>query len=343
MAEKDVLSQEEIDALLESVEETSTEEVQTEASTPDDSEVTNAEFMPAESEEGQAVRTLNFANQERIVKGKLPVLNKVYDRAIRLFTSDLYHLTGKDFEIKQEPLTFVKHREFMGGLSNPSLMSIYHLKPLRGKSMILFDKIFVYDIVDYYFGGSSQFISQKDKEDFTATEKRIMEVVTTKLITALALAWEALIHLTPSKFPNEETNPQLVHIAEPEEMLLVSRFCLNFGKEEGSFSFVLPYSMLEPIKQQLDLGASRPDDEIDPNWIKSLRVELMDVELTIGALMAEAKSSLGQIMNWQVNEFIPLEMNDTVLLDIEGRPSFIATLGSSNDKRALKIIKKIGD
>lgn len=359
MAEKDVLSQEEIDALLESVEDTSEEKSpieeesfsvekpahkQSKQTTSKEEDSFDPEDVSSdandESESEGGVKPLRFTGQQRIVKGQLPVLDKIYDRAVRLFATDIYHLTARDFEIKQEPLLIIKHRDFMGGLPNPSLMSIYKFKPLRGKAIVLFDSIFVYDLVDYYFGGSSQFFAQKDKTDFTATELRVMDVVTKKLISNLVHAWEPIIQLDIMK-SNEETNPQLVNIAEPEEMLLVARFTLNFGKETGSFFFILPYSMVEPIKQQLELGASRPDDEIDPNWIKSLKEELMDVELTISSAMAETISTLGNVMSWQAGDFIPMEMSEVVTLDIEGTPSFTATMGSANDKRALKIIKNI--
>lgn len=349
MAEKDVLSQEEIDALLESVDDSTDGEPGSSADVKSkdgngEQTISSPELDTAsdstEKVDEDGVKTLNFIGQKRIVKGQLPVLDKIYDRAIRSFASDIYHLTATDFEIKQDPLSIVKHREFMGGLPNPSLMSVYKFKPLRGKGILLFDSTFVYDLVDYYFGGSSQFYAQKDKTDFTATELRVMEVVTKKLMDNLIHAWEPIMQIELIKV-NDETNPQLVHIAEPDEMLIVARFSLNFGKESGVFYFILPYTMLEPIKQQLELGASRPDDEIDPNWINSLKEELMDVELTITSSMAENMSMLGQVVSWQVGDFIPLEMSETVTLDIEGTPSFTATLGSANEKRALKIINSI--
>lgn len=341
MAEKDVLSQEEIDALLNSVD-------SDESSAAGDG--ANAATAPIADEVGDVaeslnrpaehVQVLNFTNQERIVRGELPVLDKIHDRAARFFANDIYQLMAKDLEIKQEPLSIVKHREFMGSLPNPTLITIRRFKPLRGKSLILFDSTFVYDLVNYYFGGSSQFLAQTDRTDFTATELRVMEIIISKLVGNIQQAWAPIIKLDALKV-GDETNPQLVHIGEPNELLLVSRFNLDFGKESGSFSFVIPYSMVEPIKQQLELGAARPDDEIDPNWMMSLREELMEVELTVSAAMAETDSSLGQVVNWQPGEFIPLEMKEIVTLDIEGTPSFTATQGSANDKRAVKIINKI--
>ncbi len=349
MTDKNVLSQEEIDALLKTVEDSP--EGGTQA--PEPQETSSAKSSTKKTKGGKPVasdssvnfedsevKTLNFNSQERIIKGKLPVLDRVYDRAVKLFAADIYQLTAKDFEITQNQMSFVKNREFMESLPNPILMSIYKFKPLRGKGIIMFDSTFVYDLVDYYFGGSTQFFAQKDRTDFTATELRVMESVCKKLVADLTLAWKSIIQLDITKFA-DETNPQLVNIAEPDEMLVVVKFSLNFGKEVGEFYFILPYSMVEPIKEQLELGAARPDDEIDPNWVKSLKEELMEVELTISAAMAQTKSTFGAVMSWQVGDFIPVEMKEVVTLDVEGTPGFTATLGTASEKRALKIIKNI--
>lgn len=351
MADKDVLSQEEIDALLSSVDNEETPEQQTAGSEiPAEETVSVTTAIPSDetriekphtiAAKKDEIQVIDFNSQERIVRGELPVLDKIHDRAARFFSNDIYLLMAKDLEIKQEPLAVVKHRDFLASLPNPTLMTLYRFKPLRGKAIILFDNTIVYDLVDYYFGGSSQFLAQTDKTDFTAAELRVMEIIIGKLVHNIEHAWAPIISLEAQRV-NDETNPQLVHIGEPDDLLLVSRFIIDFGKEKGSFSFVMPYSMVEPIKQQLELGAARPDDEIDPNWIMSLKEELMDVELMIGCVMAQTNTTLGMVMSWKVGDFLPMEMNEVVTLDIDGTPSFTATLGSANDKRALKIIKKI--
>lgn len=164
MPDKDVLSQEEIDALLDSVDDTiddeEAQESAVEAATDKPSRKKAKKSAQGESdsnlegefvadseipEDVEAVKTLNFTGQERIVKGQLPVLDKIYDRAVRLFAADIYHLTAHDFEITQDPLLIIKHKDFMKGLPNPSLMGIYKFKPLRGKGIILFDSTFVYE------------------------------------------------------------------------------------------------------------------------------------------------------------------------------------------------------
>lgn len=336
MAEKEVLSQEEIDALLNTVEDEEASIKTMEDVLADE----KAEYVGADSGAADHIHVLNFANQERIVRGELPVLDKIHDRAARFFANDIYLLMARDLQIKQEPLSIVKHREFLTSLPNPTLINIRRFKPLRGKALILFDSTFVFDVVDYYFGGSSQFLAQKSRTDFTATELRVMDIIIGKLARNIEQAWAPIIKLDVIRM-GDETNPQLVHLAEPNELLLVSRFNVDFGKEIGSFYFVIPYSMVEPIKQQLELGAARPDDEIDPNWMNSLKDELMEVELNVSSVIGRTSSSLGKVMEWKVDDFVPLEKNEVVTLDIEGTPGFTVTLGGVNDKRAVKIIKQI--
>lgn len=330
MPEKDVLSQEEIDALLHSVE------------GGDVSESREDENLSESSleAEGVHIRKVNFSTQERIVKGQLPVLDKIHDRVARLFAADIYQLTGKDFEIRQEPLVIQRCPDFIQKLPNPSMMTAYRFRPLRGKALVIFDSILVYDLVDYYFGGSTQFMAQKERADFSATELRVMETVSKKLIGHLLEAWKPIMAISIVKI-NDETNPQLINVGEANDMLLITRFSIDFGKESGAFYIVLPYSLLEPVKQQLELGATRPDEEIDPDWIKSLRAELMNVNLLLSASMTETQSTLGKVMDWQAGDFIPLEASEIVEVNIEGKPSFKATLGTAGDKRALKILQRM--
>lgn len=365
--DKDVLSQEEIDALLHSVgpedEQSGSKDADSSQSDTDESSQSGGKSKPIDAKQENTdesdllntetelaaiqrrrredvIRVVNFANQERSVRGELPVLDKIYDRAVRYFNIDVYQLMAKELDVEQEALQFIKHHDYLTTLPNPTYMVVHHFKPLKGKAILCFDKVFIYDLVDYYFGGNSHFQSDKNRNDFTATEMRVMDIVIEKLQKNIEQAWAPILQLKVLK-ASDETNPQLLHIAEPNEVLLVSKFNVTFGEEKGFFSFVIPYMMVEPIKQQLELGAARPDDEIDPNWINSLKEELMDVGLPIGAHIARAESTLRRVLRWKEGDFIPLEKRDQLTLDIENIPCFEGEMGVVDDKRAVKIIKKI--
>lgn len=93
--------------------------------------------------------------------------------------------------------------------------------------------------------------------------------------------------------------------------------------------------------QKTQAKAKNDLTKINPNMVMPLKEELMDVEMAVSSIMAQTNSTLGKLMSWQVGDFISLEMNEVITLDIAGTPGFTATIGSTNDKRAVKIIKKI--
>lgn len=332
MSEKEVLSQEEIDALLNSVDEKEEAHAQDSPAPLDAGE--------ADAEEEGGLKTLSFTSQERIVRGGFPVLEKIHDRAIKLFGNDIYQLLGKDLTFEQDALQIIKHKELTSTLPTPTLANIFKFRPLRGKIAILYDAEFVFSLVDNFFGGSSQFGLQQGRTDFTATELSVLSTVTEKLIRNIEAAWTPILKIEITKI-GEESNPQLVHFSEPNELILITRFSTAFGKSRGSFMIAIPYSLVEPLKQRLDFGASRSDEEVDPQWLNSLREEVMDVELKLNASMQETETTVGKVLEWQVDDFIPLTMKEVVIVEIEGKPSYWGTLGRANDKRAIRITKKL--
>lgn len=339
MAKKDVLSQEEIDALLQSVGDNSAEaEESAEAvEAAPEGKVEEAKEPPRIKEEIQVV---NFGSQERNFRGELPVLEKIHDRVTRFFVQDIYLLMARELSISQQPLQLMKHKAFFQSLASPVMMTLVQLRPLRGKALLYFDSTFVYDIVDYYFGGNSHFTVNNARTDFTATENRVMDIVIKKLMKNFEQAWAPIMPMNVSRI-SDETNPQMVHISESQETLLISHFEVNFGKEKGHYGFVLPYLMVEPIKQQLELGAARPDEEIDPNWVHSLTDELMEVPLEVSAYMAQSRSSLREVLDLKTGDFLAMEQRDIITLDIEGTPSFVVSMGSAGDKLALQVQERI--
>jgi flagellar motor switch protein FliM len=356
MAEKDVLSQEEIEALLENVDdnesaddanvETQTDEgldnqpLKEEVQSMGDIDSVIQEKIDVKTNKKTGVNTIDFFNQERIVRGELPVLEKINDRAVRYFTGDIYQLMSHEMHVEQESLKILKYKDYMSSLKNPTYLSIFRFRPLRGKAMIIFDPGLVYELVDHYFGGSSQFDANLTRLDFTPTEIRIMDAVVEKLCSNIKDAWSQIVELEVIKIGGE-VNPQLVNVSAPTDLVLVSNFKAKFYKGTNDFAIIIPYSMVEPIKQQLELGATSSDDDIDPNWIKSLRDEIKNVELTVSAVIGSTESSLGKVNELKVDDFIPLEVNEIVTLDIEDIPIFKATLGTKDEKSALKIISQI--
>lgn len=342
MSDKDILSQEEIDALLQNVDEDETDQLEQESS--NDSSVDSADEDKVSRNDvivdNEQIVPIDFFNQERIVRGQLPVLDRVYERMTKKFAEDVYQMMSKEIHIEPKPMKIHKYQEIISSLRIPTMVNLFRLRPLRGKAMILFDSTLVFNLVDNYFGGSSQFNSQIDRLDFTLTEIRIVDIFTQSLIQAIVNAWSSIINLQALKI-GSETNPQLVNINEATDLMMVNRFSTQFEKPSGDFMIVMPYSMIEPIKKQLELGMGGSDDDIDPNWTNSLVEELMEVELPINSILAKTELSLSKIQQLKIDDFIPLTQCDPVTLDIDGIPLFQAAVGSVDEKYALQISNKI--
>lgn len=342
MSDKEILSQEEIDALLQNVDE---EDQQGAESSNDDVVAAKGDETEEHSSESHKSSddspvSIDFFNQERIVRGQLPVMDRIYDRMAKRYVEEVYQMMSKEIAIEQQAMKIYKYKELIASLRIPTMVRVFRLRPLRGKAMILFDSTFVFNLVDNYFGGSSQFNSHIERMDFTPTEVRIVASFIDSLLDTIVYSWSSVLKIT-SQSINTETNPQLVNICEANDLMLVNRFQTKFEKPSGEFTVVLPYSMIEPIKQQLELGTGGSDEDADPNWTKSLVDELMDVELPVKSTLGETQVPLSQINEYKEGDFIPLTINETVTLDVENIPLFTAQVGSADEKSALQIINKI--
>lgn len=332
MTDEEVLSQEEIDALLNSV---------------DDSDGENDNAALGESLSADAsnngiddIEKIDFSNQERIVKGQLPVLERIYDRFSNMLAEATYELMSRDMKIDQENLRIMKFTEFMSSLSNPCAINTVRLHPLRGKAMLIFDNQFIFSLVEHYFGGRGQFSRNVEGRDFTLTEIRVNEIFLDVFINKYVKSWSPIEKLNAEKL-GLETNPQLVNSSSSSDVMLINQFNVSFEADDGKFYIVLPYPMIEPIREKLELGASHSDDETDPNWLTGLRNEILNVPLVISSNIATSKMNLGAVNRLKKGDFIPIEMRETVTLDVEGVPTFTARVGTSNEKCAVKIIEKI--
>lgn len=322
MSDEKLLSQEEMDALLKGVDEG------------------DVDVNEKENEDPSKVKNIDFTNQERIVKGSFPVLDRIYERLAEKLSVSVYDLMSREVEVKLSPIQILNFKQLMMDFKAPAALYIVRFSPLRGKGMVIFDTSLVLNLVENYFGGRGQYELDSVERDFTPSELRISEIVANRLLSDVALAWSPIMAIEP-KFLSIETNPQLVNTNAASDMMISYEFNLLFEDKKASLFIVMPYSMLDPIREQLELGAARSNDELDPHWMQALRDEIMNIQITMSARLAEAEINLSRIKSLKEGDFIPMEIPESVSLDIEGLPVFKAKVGTSNNKCALKLIGKI--
>ena len=313
---QDVLSQDEIDALLHGVD---GGDVDTEA----------------EVDDGSA-RGYDFNSQERIVRGRLPTLEMINERFARNFRISLFNLLRRNAELSVSGVQMLKFAEYVHSLYVPTSLNLVRVKPLRGTALFVIDPKLVFVVVDNYFGGEGRFYNKIEGRDFTPTEQRIIQMLLEQAFVDMAKAWEPVTKLDFT-YQSSEVNPHLANIVSPSEVVVVSTFRIDLEGGGGDLHVTMPYSMIEPIRDLLDAGVQSDVTEVDDRWIGALRNEIFEAEIEVKSNLVETQMNIGDVNKLQLGDVIPFEMPEKVILESKGIPLFRGKMGLSNGKVSIKV------
>lgn len=321
MATTDVLSQDEIDALLHGV---------------DDGDVdTEGEDL----NDGTA-RTFDFNSQERIVRGRLPTLEMINERFARYFRVSMFNLLRRQVEISVSGVQMMKFAEYVHSLYVPTSLNMIKVEPLKGTALFVIDPKLVFIVVDNFFGGEGRFYNKIEGREFTPTEQRVISILLEQIFKDLESAWKPIKPLK-MHYQSSEVNPHLANIVSPTEVIVVSTFRLDLEGGGGDLHVTMPYSMVEPIRDLLDAGVQSDVSEIDERWRISLRDEIFESKVEVKSQLAEIEINLSDLNKLKVGDIIPFDMPERVVLDAEDIPLFRGELGVSRGNAAIKVVERV--
>ena len=319
----DLLSQDEIDALLHGVDDVEEEDVVEDV---------------VQSRDGTS--DYDFSSQDRIVRGRMPTLEMVNERFARHMRISLFNMMRRTAEVSINGIQMIKFGEYIHTLFVPTSLNMVRFRPLKGTALITMEARLVFILVDNFFGGDGRYHAKIEGREFTPTERRIIQMLLKLVFEDYKEAWSPVMDVS-FEYLDSEVNPSMANIVSPTEVVVISSFHIELDGGGGDFHIALPYSMLEPIRELLDAGVQSDKEDTDMRWSKALRDEIMDVPVTINTKFIEVDISLSQVMELQAGDIIPIEMPDNITVLIEDLPTFRAKLGRSRDNIALKIESKI--
>ena len=320
MSNKDLLSQDEIDALLSGV----------------DSGDVDTDLDVIESPDGAS--TYDFTTQHRIVRGRMPTLEMINERVARNLRISLFNMLRRSPVISVQGVQMSKFGEYVHSLFVPSNLNLVKVKPLRGTALCVMNADLVFSIVDCFFGGSGQFKAKIEGRDFTITEMRIVERMLECIFEDMQKAWEPVMHVE-FEYLSSEMNPQFANIVTPSEVVVVSTFSIELEGGGGDLHMTMPYSMIEPIRDVLDAGVQSDVAERDERWIISLREEMNSAPVKIDATLAQCELKVRDVVALEAGDVIPMDVPSTVMARVDGVPVFRGTLGASGGAFALKVVE----
>jgi flagellar motor switch protein FliM len=314
----DLLSQDEIDALLHGV----------------DSGAIETEEPPPEP---GVARSYDFSSQDRIVRGRLPTLEMINERFIRTWRIGLFNLLRRSADLSVRGIEMIKFSEYLHSLYVPTNLNLIRLKPLRGVGLVVFEPKLVYTVVDNFFGGDGRYPAKIEGREFTATEMRVIQLLLKQTFTDLVDAWAPVMNVD-FEYINSEVNPHFANIVSPREYVVVSRFHVELDGGGGELHITLPYSMLEPIRELLDAGIQSDRVHEDDTFRESVNDLLREAEVTLSSVLAEKRISLRQLTNLKIGDILPIDLPKNIPVCVEQVPVFTGEFGISNGNNAVKII-----
>ncbi|GAB1410853.1 flagellar motor switch protein FliM [Desulfovibrionales bacterium] len=317
-----ILNQDEVDALLRGI---SGGEIETEDEVVQDA--------------GNVV-TFDLANQDRIIRGRMPVLEIINDRFSRLSTSALANTMRKRVDVNPVSIDMSKFGDFMRSLPVPTSINIFKLDPLRGNALLVVDTRLVFTLVENFFGGAG---SQPKIEgrDFTPIEQSIITKVVKIILANLEDAWRP-VHEVSIEYLRSEINPQFATIVPPSDVVVVISFEVELESSLGTMVLALPYATIEPIRSKLYAAFQTERLEIDHAWISRFRDRLMetpvDVDVTFGTTTVTGR----QLLDLQVGDIVLLDQDEDALLKayVHGVLKFQGAPGFVKGNKAFKITRE---
>jgi flagellar motor switch protein FliM len=312
-----ILSQDEVDALLQGI-------------------TGESQKLEQEEVETGGIRDYNLASQERIVRGRMPTMEIINERFARNVRIGIFNFIRKSPEISIGPIKVQKYSAFLREIVVPTNFNIVSVRPLRGSGLIVCDPTLVFSVIDALFGGAGKYHTRIEGRDFSPTEQRIITRLVDVITAEYRKAWMGIYPLELD-YQRSEMQPQFANIATPSEIVVATSFTLEIGDTTGTIHYCIPYSTLEPIRDVLYSTVQGDSNEPDRRWVNLLKQQIQSAEVDLVAELATAPATVEQLLAFKPGDFIELDLQPAIKAKVAGVPILDCHYGTSNGRYALKV------
>lgn len=288
----------------------------------------------AESDGVMALVNSAMVNYER-----LPMLDIVFDRLVRLMSTSLRNLTSDNVEVSLDQVSTVRFGDYMNSIPLPAMISVFKAEEWENSGLMVTDSALIYSIVDVLLGGRKGTPAIRvEGRPYTTIETKLVEKMVGVSLSDLSSAFDPL---SPVAFNLEriETNPRFATITQQNNACVLARLRVDMGDRGGRAEIIIPYATLEPIRElllQMFMGEKFGRDSI---WENHLTLELYQTDIQIQALLGELTIPLGEILNWKIGSQIvfPTVAEDYLELRCGHFPMFKGPAGQRQGNIAVRI------
>jgi flagellar motor switch protein FliM len=329
-----LLDQNEIDLLLSAVEDTAVEDVR---------QPTKIFGGTGRRLHVGEVRDYDFKRPERISKDQMRALQTLHEAFARNFGAGLSGMLRTIVEVRLSACEQMTYSEFIAGLPNPTSFNLIAPAGLEGNMCLELSPLIVYPIIDRLLGGTNEelFVPQRP---LTVIEQRLISKLIGLALESLSEAW-AGVRALEFKLGEMESNPQLVQIVPPNEVVVVIGFEVKMANRAGTMNLCIPYNVIEPVMEALAAQSWFSTARLgkDPAIAATIADRLGNAEVEITATLAETTMTMAELRSLAVGDLILTEKSAHLpaVLCVEGEKKLLVAIGQHRNKRAMRVIRPI--
>jgi len=286
---------------------------------------------------------MSLINSAMVNYERLPMLDIVFDRLVRLMSTSLRNLTSDNVEVSLDQVSTVRFGDYMNSIPLPAMLSVFQAAEWDNNGLLVVDSALIYSIVDVLLGGRKGSPAIRvEGRPYTTIETRLVERMVGVALSDLSSAFDPL---SPVSFSLDrmETNPRFAAITQSGNACVLARLRVDMGDRGGRVEILIPYATLEPIRElllQMFMGEKFGRDSI---WESHLTQELYRTEIEISAILGEKTTTLNDVLNWKVGTRVLFNtrVNDDLELRCGTAPMFRGPVGQTHGNIAVRIEKYI--
>ena len=296
-------------------------------------------FDEEHEDEGQRSGIQAILSSALVSYERLPMLEVVFDRLVRLMSTSLRNFTSDNVEVSLDNIASIRFGDYLNSIPLPAMLSVFKAEEWDNYGLITVDSSLIYSIVDVLLGGRRGTAAMRiEGRPYTTIERSLVERMVHVMLSDLGAAFEPLSPVT-FRFDRLETNPRFATISRPSNAAIVARLRIDMEDRGGRLELLLPYATLEPVRElllQMFMGEKFGRDSI---WETHLAEELWMTEVDLEAVVDTQIMNLASVFDLKVGSRIMFGTSpeDPIQLQCGEVPLYTGRMGRKGQNIAIKI------
>jgi flagellar motor switch protein FliM len=281
----------------------------------------------------------SLVNSNLVYYERLPMLEVVFDRLVRMLSTSLRNFTSDNVEVIFDNLTTIRFGDYLNSVSLPAMLGVFRAEQWDNQGLFVVDSRMIYSVVDVLLGGRrGDMSSDVDSRPYTTIERNLIDRMIRIILNDMHTAFDPICYVN-FRFERLETNPRFAMIARAANAAILVRLRVEMEERGGTIDLILPYATIEPIRELLLQNFMGEKFGRDSIWENHLAEQLWNTDMVLQATLPQETYSLEEVLQWKVGTQITFNCDPTspVRIVCEGYPLMEGRMGQKGGKIAVKI------